>query len=204
MIVTATAGIGLMFLGASPWAVSAPQPVQITATDRFPPVPSLPADQAPPIELDRSVPTRIEIADVGLSADVTKVGLESDGAIEVPDLERPELTGWFELGPAPGEAGPAAIVGHVDSRSGGAAVFYALGGLDAGMHVDVTRSDGTVARFTVDLVESYAKREFPYGTVFADTGYPALRLITCGGDFDERTGSYSHNVVVYATLTEVR
>lgn len=204
LVALGTSGVGLMLGGVSPWAASAPQPEVVATPDAFPQVPSLPADQTPPIQLDRSEPVRIEIAELGLSAEVTKVGLDSDGAIDVPDLARPELTGWFELGPSPGEVGPAAIVGHVDSQTNGAAVFFPLGGLEAGANIDVTRADGSTARFSVDLVESYEKQEFPYGTVFADTGYPALRLITCGGGFDKLTRSYTHNIVVYATLTDIR
>jgi len=194
----------MMVGGLSPWAGTAPQPAAVAAPDRLPPVPRLAQGQTPPITLERARPTRIDIADLGVHADITDVGLEPDGTIEVPDLSSPDLTGWFELGPSPGEVGPAAIVGHVDSRRSGAAVFYPLGGITAGTRIEVTRADGAVAVFTVDLVESYDKDDFPYDAVFADTGYPSLRLITCGGSFDRLRGSYTHNVVVYATLSTVQ
>ncbi|GAA1542625.1 hypothetical protein GCM10009730_59590 [Streptomyces albidochromogenes] len=40
----------------------------------------------------------------------------------------------------------------------------------------------------------------PDSQVYATTGPPALRLITCGGTYDRQRGEYSHNLVVYATL----
>lgn len=193
----------MMVGGLGPWGGPAPQPAAVAAPDRIPPVPTLAPGQTPPMTLERARPTHIDIADLGVHAEVGEVGLETDGSIEVPDLSSPDLTGWFNLGPSPGEVGPAAIVGHVDSRRSGAAVFYPLGGTTTGTRIEVTRSDGTVAVFTVDLVESYDKETFPYDAVFADTGYPTLRLITCGGSFDDRRGSYTHNIVVYATLTTV-
>jgi hypothetical protein len=36
--------------------------------------------------------------------------------------------------------------------------------------------------------------------VYGPIPYPALRLITCGGDFDRRARSYRNNVIVFARL----
>lgn len=70
------------------------------------------------------------------------------------------------------------------------------------------RGDGTdqcrrvTAVFTVYAVESYSKDAFPTHQVYGDTGKRAeLRLITCGGDFNEATQHYESNIVVYARLT---
>ena len=41
---------------------------------------------------------------------------------------------------------------------------------------------------------------FPTDAVYGNPGYPALRLITCGGPFDAATGSYLDNIIVYAHL----
>ncbi|GAA4895698.1 sortase (surface protein transpeptidase) [Stackebrandtia albiflava] len=199
----AAGGVGLFLGGISPWTLSASQPAPAAAPEEPPPVPSLPPGAEPPHVLPRAEPVRIEIDSAGVSAPVAEVGLAEDGTIEVPALSVADTAGWFSLGPSPGEVGPAAIVGHVDSRFTGAAVFYRIGELVAGDEIRVERADGTVAVFQVDLVRSYPKADFPYGAVFTGTGYPALRLITCGGRFDEADRSYTHNVVVYATLVSV-
>lgn len=149
----------------------------------------------------RSAPKRVRIEALGVDAAVSEVGVDvDDGTIGAPDLQRPHTVGWFHPGPAPGEIGPSALVGHVDSRRDGAAVFYEIGALEPGDAVEIVREDGSTAVFSVDMTASYDKTEFPYGAVFADTGYAGLRLITCGGDFDDNRRSYSHNTVVYATL----
>jgi hypothetical protein len=63
----------------------------------------------------------IEIPAVGVDAPVVPVGLLADRTMEVPAVDQ---AGWYEPGPRPGEAGPAVIVGHVDSRRGPAVFFW--------------------------------------------------------------------------------
>jgi hypothetical protein len=46
------------------------------------------------------------------------------------------------------------------------------------------RSDGTVAHFVVDSVESFDKDVFPSERVYGPTPGPTLGLVTCGGAFD--------------------
>ncbi|MEA2460873.1 MAG: hypothetical protein QOH90_1050, partial [Actinomycetota bacterium] len=36
--------------------------------------------------------------------------------------------------------------------------------------------------------------------VYGDIAHAGLRLLTCGGDFDDTTGHYLDNVVVFASL----
>jgi hypothetical protein len=38
--------------------------------------------------------------------------------------------------------------------------------------------------------------------VYGSVPYAALRLITCGGDFDSAAGSYVDNTIVYAHMVE--
>ena len=64
----------------------------------------------------------------------------------------------------------------------------------------MTREDGTAAIFSVDRVEQYAKDAFPTLAVYGNTDNSQLRLITCGGVFDQSTGHYVDNIVVYASL----
>jgi Sortase domain len=141
-------------------------------------------------------PTRVVIPAVGVEARVVPVGLQADGAMEVPDVD---LAGWYEPGPRPGEPGPAVIVGHVDSRSG-PAVFSALHRLRPGDRI-VVGQDGTPASvFAVERLERQPKAALPVGRIWNRTKAPVLRLITCGGSFDRSTGHYRDNLIVYAAL----
>jgi hypothetical protein len=83
-------------------------------------------------------------------------------------------------------------------------VFYRLGALKPGNQINVTLADGITAAFRVTGVREYDKDKFPAKTVFGPADYAALRLITCGGDFDPATGHYLSSVVVFASLSAAK
>jgi sortase (surface protein transpeptidase) len=143
-------------------------------------------------------PVHISIPGIQVTADITKLGLNKDGTVEVP--EDPDDAGWYRNGPMPGEPGSAVILGHVDSKVG-PAVFYRLKDLDPGDQIAVGLDSGSVAHFEVTQVAHYAIEDFPRHKVYAGTpDRPALNLVTCGGKYDREAGGYQSNVVVYTTL----
>jgi sortase (surface protein transpeptidase) len=142
-------------------------------------------------------PVSIAIPAVGIDARVVPVGLRADRTMEVPELD---LAGWYEPGPRPGDAGPAVIVGHVDSRHG-PAVFFRLGELRPGDRITIGQQGGAARSFLVERVERSPKEALPVGRIWDRTRQPVLRLITCGGSFDRSTGHYRDNVIVYARTT---
>jgi sortase (surface protein transpeptidase) len=152
-------------------------------------------DDAPSRHPNGVDPERIVIPAIGVDADVIDLGLRDDGAMEVPaDFGQ---AGWFTPGPRPGRVGPAVIAGHVDSRTG-PAVFFRLPELEVGDEIDVHGEDGEVVTFVVRASEQHAKDDFPTERVYAGTPGPELRLITCGGVFDQSERSYRDNLIVYA------
>ncbi|MFE2011962.1 class F sortase [Streptomyces sp. NPDC059491] len=152
--------------------------------------------------LPASDPLRVRVPAVRIDAPVTAVGLDADGWIEPPPPRDNRLAGWFTGAVTPGQRGTAVVVGHVDTP-GGRAVFYDLGAVSRGQRVEIDRRDGRTAVFAVYGVELVPKDDFPAARVYADSGRPELRLITCGGAFTEEHG-YTGNVVVSARLVEVR
>jgi sortase (surface protein transpeptidase) len=107
------------------------------------------------------------------------------------------VAGWLTQGPAPGDPGPAVIVGHLDSDHG-PAVFWQLDRLRAGDEIVVTRADGSSVTFLVQRLARYSRSSFPASDVFGARATPELRLITCSGRFNFLTRQYSDNLVVYA------
>ncbi|MCZ7418757.1 class F sortase [Verrucosispora sp. WMMA2121] len=204
VVLLAMTGSGLV--GASLKSTDAarpPQPVAGTA-DRPPQNPFAEADlddaRRVPAGLPRAAPTRIDIPRIGVRAGIMALGTNPDGTVQVPPLDQAMLAGWYEPGPSPGERGNAVIVGHVDSAAIGPAVFFSLGALRPGDTVSVERADGRTATFRVDSVASYPKDAFPTEQVYGPSERPGLRVVTCGGQFDEATGDYPDNVIVFATL----
>jgi hypothetical protein len=153
--------------------------------------------------LSKSLPVSIAIPAIGVRSVLLDAGRNRDGTIQVPPLNDPALmndAAWYEFSPTPGQPGPSVIEGHVDSASDGPSVFFRLGALTPGDLVDVTLADRQVAVFKVTGVRLYAKDRFPATAVYGGTRYAALRLITCGGDFDTRDRHYLSNVVAFASL----
>ncbi|MFD9031654.1 class F sortase [Streptomyces sp. NPDC059567] len=152
--------------------------------------------------LQPAEPRRVEIPSLGIAAPVVGRGLDAAGAVDPPPFEMPHSVGWFRTGTRPGAEGAALFVGHVDTATK-PAVFYGLSSARPGETVRVTRTDGTVAEFTIDDVQVFPRERFDarkvYGQRQADRA--ELRLITCGGTFDRKAGAYTANVVVSAYLT---
>jgi sortase (surface protein transpeptidase) len=147
-----------------------------------------------------STPVRIVIPAIAVNAPVMELGLNADGTVQVPPLDNHDLAGWYKGSVTPGARGAAVMLGHVDSWSGGS-VFFKIKDLKPGDKVDVIRANDSTAVFTVDGLQKAVKVAFPTSQVYGNPGYPALRLITCGGPFDAATGSYLDNIIVYAHLT---
>ena len=140
-------------------------------------------------------PVRVKVPDLAIDAPIILLGLDQDQRLEVPGNATD--TGWWTGGSVPGTQGPAVIAGHVNFK-GQAGVFQELGRLEPGDRVEVTLDDGTATAFMVDRVEQHPKDAFPTNAVYGPTPGSELRLITCGGDFNESSGHYDDNIVAFA------
>jgi hypothetical protein len=158
-----------------------------------------PSEQAPTAEVVAPSPTRVGVPALGVEAALIDLHKRADDTLEVP--EDAHVPGWWAGGHAPGERGPAVIVGHVDSYEG-PGIFYGLADLQAGDLVTVDREDGSTLTFAVERTEWHRKDRFPTDAVYGATDAPALRLVTCGGEFDRDARSYEENVVVFLELVD--
>jgi hypothetical protein len=176
-----------------------------SAAGRSEPVPVAAPTVAGPVRADSftsvrtyaavAPPVRLRIPALRVDSRLDRVGRQPDGAVAVPG--RTGVAAWYERGPRPGQAGPAVILGHVDSRTG-PGVFAGLSGIRPGTPIRVDRADGSAVTFRVTAVTRVPKTGFPTDLVYAPTLEPALRLVTCGGSFDRVRESYRDNVIVYA------
>jgi hypothetical protein len=141
-------------------------------------------------------PVRVVIPAIDVDALLVEVGVAKDGSMELPPFG---LAAWFRVGPAPGAPGPAVIVGHVDSPKR-PDIFYHLRKLRAGDEILVYGESGDVAMFVVDSQETVLKTQLPTERIWVRTSQAVIRLITCGGKWDKRTGHYLSNTIVYGHL----
>ena len=193
------AGVALIVFGAAAIGIAllaqqhAPSPGVAAAGTIGPAVRKEPS-------LRRSPPVSVAIPAIGVQSALLHLGLNPDGTIAVPDLSTSaDEAAWYKYSVTPGQLGTSVIEGHVDSQLG-PAVFYRLGALHPGDHIDVRLADGITAVFRVTGVREYTKAEFPTKTIYGPTNYASLRLVTCGGTFDFATGHYLSSVVVFASL----
>jgi hypothetical protein len=120
-------------------------------------------------------PSRVDIADLQISMDVASVGVNSLGLMDLP--ERVDVAGWYRFGSAPGsERGATVIAAHVDS------LRYGLGPFS----------------YAISSIEKTLKSDIPIANVFDRDGAARLILITCGGQFNRTSRTYSDNVIVTA------
>ncbi|GAA1848650.1 class F sortase [Asanoa iriomotensis] len=165
-----------------------------------------PDDVAPPGRfpvMEPSRPVEVRIPSIEVDAPVHDVGLADDGSIEVPALEKHNQAGWFEKSPTPGQYGPAVLVGHADTRDG-PSIFHDLAKVRPGARIEIRRRDDSVAVFEVNSVEKFKKNSQPIDRIYGDFSRPALRLITCGGDFKGGSIGYVDNIIVFASLIEAK
>jgi sortase (surface protein transpeptidase) len=141
-------------------------------------------------------PERIVIPALGVDQALVELAVIGT-KLQVPDNY--DDVGWWNGGPAPGEPGAAVVVGHVDSLTG-PAVFYGLSNLQRGDRISMWEKDGPRSTFEVKRIIFYDRDDFPSHRVYRSQGRPSLHLLTCGGSFDEESGQYTGNVVVFADL----
>jgi sortase (surface protein transpeptidase) len=175
---------------------AAAQDIPVTVGTSVPYAPN-PANIAAP--LPASAPMRIVIPAIGVNAPMTHLDLNANGTIQVPPLSDHNLAGWYDRSVMPGARGTSVILGHVDDYAG-PSVFFNIKNLRKGEAVYVLRSDGKTAVFSVDGVQKAVKTNFPTSDVYGNVSYPALRLVTCGGPFNAKSGEYLDSIVVYAHL----
>jgi hypothetical protein len=142
-------------------------------------------------------PTTLIIPAIGVRTRLNRLGLTKAGTLQVPPSAA--VAGWYTGSPRPGAIGAAVLAGHLDSRLG-PGVFFRLRLLHQGNRVYVRRADGSVAVFLVTALRMYPKARFPAAAVYGAVPDAQLRLITCGGTFDQATGHYLSNVIAFAKL----
>ncbi|KRE91836.1 peptidase C60 sortase A and B [Arthrobacter sp. Soil764] len=191
--------------GPSPSASASPLASAPATPSAEPPAPpaaavAVPSTPQPQAVLGASTPVTLSIDSIGVRTDLLHLGLEDNGSLKVPeDIGNGAPASWYSGSPTPGERGPSVMLGHVNALGGHRGVFADLRKLSPGAEITVSRTDGSIAVFTVERGALYSKNEFPTLEVYGNTAGAELRLITCDG-YDPATGLFDDNYVIYAKL----
>jgi hypothetical protein len=183
-----------------------PLPTDVAASaaaDGPAPVPAA-HTSTPPMTLPPSAPTpdrpvTVRFDRLGVSAEIDGV-LSVNGVLQVP--EDPQRVGWWMAGSLPGaDVGTTVLDGHLDSATRGVGFFVHLRALDQGDSITVTTASGGTIGYAVEARQTYPKTAPLPAALFDRQGAPALVLVTCGGPFDDSSGTYDDNIVVTARPT---
>lgn len=182
---------GLWTVDSTPHASPSPSP---EATPIPSPIPT-PSPLASTFLPKNGVVGRIVIPSVNVDAQIESLGVDRDGAMDVP----PSLwtTGWYNRGPWPGENGDAVIDGHLGVVANGA-IFANLRTVKPGDEITILRMDGYISKFKVESMKSYPYTARPDG-LFAQSGPPRLSIITCNGQWDFAHNTYFERLIVEAS-----
>ena len=144
-------------------------------------------------------PNRIAIPAINANAPIVKVGTGAGRELQIP--LNPRIVGWWDGGAYPGATiGTAVFAGHIN-YAGVEGQFARIGTLNPGDKVYITglRYGKTIRlTFKVTGVRTYRKTRLPFAQIFNQDVVGRVAIVTCGGPFDEQTGNYLDNIVVYA------
>lgn len=141
------------------------------------------------------IPVNIKIPKIAVDAVIEKVGLKTDGSMDVPKLTT--NGGWYMLGSKPGEIGSAVIAGHLNWWNGQIGVFEHLKSLKPGDMVTVQDDKGALISFMVRESRSFSAGADATDVFNSNDGQSHLNLVTCDGAWVTSAKQYSNRLVVF-------
>ena len=147
-------------------------------------------------------PVTFQVPTYGVDAPV-EIGAIVDGALTDPS--GPWVIVWYDALGRLGQGTNVVFSGHVDYYTVGPAVLWSFKepGLAPGELITVSAEDGQVFQYGVEW-----SRQFDVATeltpeviqteIVNHTGYEAITIVTCGGEFDPSTGEYLSRIIVRA------
>jgi LPXTG-site transpeptidase (sortase) family protein len=146
-------------------------------------------------ETNSSLPLRLKIPSINVDAQVEYVGLNKEGAMDVP--KEPDAVAWFNIGPRPGELGSSVIAGHSGYKDNKPAVFDNLYKLKKGGRISVEDATGKITNFIVRETRNYKPNADATNIFNSNDNTAHLNLITCVGDWNEENKTHSLRLIVF-------
>jgi len=144
----------------------------------------------------KAIPVRLQIPALKVDAAIISKGLDGSGAVDMS--EDPYVVAWFNLSSLPGEIGSTVIAGHYGWKENTPAVFDSLYKIRIGDVIQVEDRNGLTTTFVVRKMERYFPGSAAKEVFQSNDGKTHLNLITCEGDWNADSKSYSERLVVFA------
>jgi len=143
-------------------------------------------------------PARIVISSIDVDSKITAMGLDSNGAMAMP--QGPRGISWYNKSAYPGYSGNAIIAGH-NEWNNTPGTFVDLHKLTVGDTVEIYYYDGTKGIFEVISRDVYLLKDAPF-SIMAPYGPPRTTLITCAGS-KLKAGGYDSRLIVILKAVEL-
>ncbi len=150
---------------------------------------------APSKPTTADMPVRVIAPSIGLDAPIQNMGLNAKGELDVPDGST-GYVGWYRDGVVPGFVGSAVFDAHVF------AAFQDLRHVPVGGDIYVVTAAGRTLHFVVQDSLVYKLGDLSPHTLFGTRDAKRLNLITCAGQPTSDGSTYTHRLVVFATMVE--
>jgi LPXTG-site transpeptidase (sortase) family protein len=142
-----------------------------------------------------SLPINLKIPSINVDSNIDPMGITKEGAMDSPAGH--SNTGWYKLGPIPGEVGSSVIDGHSGFKGGVAAVFDNLYKIKIGDKVNVLNDKGVTIVFIVRKISKYDPNADATKVFTSTDGKAHLNLITCTGTWNSLLKSHNSRLVVF-------
>lgn len=146
---------------------------------------------------DSQTPKHITIHSLDISACITVVGVNRKGNIGSPASIK--NASWYNKSSSPVDnVGSTLVVGHVgtDKYPG---LFAQLYKISKRADIVLTMGDGKIYTYLVTDIKDIDSNKLDMGPYLSRSGSArVLHLITCTGDYNARTHSYTHRLIVTA------
>jgi len=148
--------------------------------------------EVPTEKVKPGLPVRLKIPKIDVDVAIEYAGLAFDGSVDTPKNQ--ENVVWFNLSQHPGESGTAVIAGHYGGKK---SAFDNLYKLRKGDKLYIEDDNGITVSFVVRENRRYNPEADASHVFSSNDGKAHLNLITCEGDWDEVSESYSTRLVVF-------
>lgn len=198
LIVACLVAIGLIaydYFQVTQTGVVVPQATQTIDTDD-PPSEKDPGTVMQNYTVPADQPRSIRIPKLKVDAYVQRVGITKSNAMATPN--NIAFTGWYVKSVAPGSDGLSIINGHAGGRYTNG-VFKFLKNLSEGDTLQVQLGDLSWHNYEVTSVKTVSVSDANTALYKRDESIKKqLNLITCDGDFNDKTQTYNERTIVVA------
>lgn len=130
-----------------------------------------------------------------INAPVDPVGVTENGDMASPNsLQR---IAWYKDGTKPGALGSAVFAGHYGGPQE-IGIFRSIDKLNEGDVIEVRSKNNQDLKYKVYKKAIYQLNDVPLQDLFNKKDGSYINLITCVGNWDQKTSTYDQRLIVYA------